>query len=85
MIMITSSYFCDNENFGKIKCLRMIAFRNRYTSHFLPNFTQLICMPLSGNHIGYVYVHVEITLTAYDHIRVKQMAIFPNLNLNQHK
>ena len=59
MIIITSFYVCDNENFGNIKGLRMIAFRNRYRSHFLPNFTQLICMPLSGNHIGYVCVHVN--------------------------
>ena len=85
LVIITSSYVCNNENFCNIKGLRMIAFRNRYRSHFLPNFTQLICMPLSGNHIGYVCVHVWITLAACDHIRVKQMAIFPNLNLNQHK
>ena len=58
LIIITSSYVRNNENFGDIKGLWMIAFRNRYRSQFLPNFTQLICMPLSGNHIGYVCVYV---------------------------
>ena len=84
LIIITSSYVCNNENFGNIKGLRMIAFRNRYRSHF--------CQILHNWYVCHyqvtilvMFVCMWITLTAYDHIRVKQMAIFPNLNLNQHK